>query len=199
MRLLSLPIILWLLAGGAAMAQQPAPSSMEALRGLLFLGPRDSQGWEGKGEGDAYLLSNTDRGGLIRYVYTLGKSSEAAEAQVTVSVDGKAPGAAGLLYGFDPQRRTYCALMLNADGTLGLYQRGSDSFQRLVSAQGAALRPGANILRIRVERNRLDAFVNGQGVATLASTTVCAGKGDTGIGIIAVSPGRFRFSDFQRR
>lgn len=179
-----------LLAAGAAWA-----AGMGPLEPLLPSG-EIGQGWRGAAGGGAYELSNTAAPGAVRYFYVLPDAAETVEITATVSVEGAEPAAAGLLYGFDPDSRAYCALLLKPDRTVMMVRRTTEGLRSLVQAGGSSVRAGANTLKLRLSRHRVDAFVNGVGVATVAGTAACTGRG---VGIMALAPGRFRFSGFQLR
>lgn len=199
-RALLLLVFLLMGAAGTALGQSSpsgpaAPAALGPLRPLLPVGPIDGNGWQGAVEKDVYVLDNARSPGAVRYFYALHRGKGPLTVRVTVSFEpGAGTGAAGLLYGFDPQDRSYCVLLLKPDRQLVLLRREADGFKPMIQAGGSSVREGANTLELRVERNRVDAFVNGAGIATIAGTSVCTGPG---VGIAAISPGRFRFTDFQ--
>lgn len=186
--LVAICLLLAAATGGAA-------SAAEAIR----LGPitieaeRDPAGWESGGERDEVRLANRGDPGAIRYYFAqvpqpVGRRS--LGLTVTVSPDSQAGAGAGLLFGFDPQARTYLAYFVSREGNLVLLRRDAEGFQRILSVSGAAI--GAPVqLALRETESKVEFFANGRRVFTWSGSGAAGPAG----GIIAIGRGGFAFRD----
>lgn len=152
------------------------------------------QGWYGMG--------NTGRQGAVRYYHInaiKGETSQTlANAIVSVRVGGEfgAPvSGAGLIYRYDPNAGTYWALVVNGGGTYAVYKRGATGLGRVMGGSHSAIRKdGPNLLSIVPGLGGEVAFaINGQQMGSVSSGEITG----HGAGVLAISPGRFRFQDFK--
>jgi hypothetical protein len=98
--------------------------------------------------------------------------------------------AAGLLYRHDDATRSYLAFVVGAQRWT-LYQRGPDGMRPRLSAALPPSQESVRRLRIQPEDDKLVLEIDGKPVANVQ----IAGMPGSGVGIVALSTGRFDFDN----
>jgi hypothetical protein len=171
-----------------------------------ILGGIAAQGREGgwvfrQGQG-FFEMANPGEPGKVQFFHVSSVQGEPSRALrdsvVTVQVGGDFPQAlsgAGLIYRYDPAAHTYWAFVVGGRGNYAVYKRGAGGLRRVMGGTHPAIKTGQpNLLFIGPAAGGQVIFaVNGQKVATLSSSDITG----SAVGILAISPGRFRFQRFR--
>lgn len=153
--------------------------------------------WTGTMEGDSYRLINATTDADIVYFVAALPGGQAQELSVDVGVQPRAGAAysgAGIIFNFDPNSRTYLAVVLMATGELAIYQRGDQGVSELarLPLTGIATQPLGLTLRATPEGLTIEANGTHQGSI--------GGVGLQGqAGILAIDGGSYLFSDYSVR
>lgn len=187
-------------AGARVYQEKFDPSHPSVLTQVLSVG-QDGQ-WRGEFGQFAYKMSSQGGGGAVRFFHVNGISGETvkslANAKVSVVVGGRfdAPiSGAGLIYRFDKPSHTYWAFVVHGGGGYAVYKRSADSLHKVMGGTHSAINAsGPNLITAEpADGNQVRFSVNGETVATVGSSAITGHA----LGILAISPGSFRFSDFQ--
>lgn len=186
-----------ILAAPAYIESFEDPNRTGSLARVLPMGSTGS--WTGSIAGGAYVLDNPNDAAAVKYGYVtqlpgLGSAPSSAAVSVDVSAEfGSALSGAGLLYMFDPQRRTYWAFVLQRDGRHALFKRDSKGLQLVLAGRSATTRQdGVNRLTVQPAHGGVQLLVNGEPVGKASSPEISG----SGVGLVAMGTGRFRFDDF---
>lgn len=170
----------------------------QAFWGLLDIGPKQNDPWNGVLAKGAYGLTHSGKAGAVRYYYrsSLDDGTPLSECAVSVEVGGtfdQEISGAGLLYEFDPTNNYYFGFVIGKDSTYAVYQRNQDGMRRVVSGQSPAVRPNQiNRLTLVPQSNIINFYINNKHVAKVGSGTSPKGAA----GILAISSGFFMFDNF---
>ncbi len=175
-------------------AAQKATRTMGALGAILPEATSDGA-WNSRTTPTGFTMTNRSDANAVRYFYVdAGQRPGARTVQVDVSVEprGIGPAMAGLLYGFDPQRKTYIMLVIESGETIGIYRRGPRGLERLIGTRIDGIGGGPFRLTLEEQGEQVAMKVDGKRVALIKSKAL--GSGATGI--IAAGVGTFAFSAF---
>jgi hypothetical protein len=195
MRLATLVVGAALLFGPAAARADTLVETFDggpALDGILT--PGADGAWTVTIDGVAELANDQDANAIKFYkINTLRGGVSPADAAVAVDVSGDFPtknSAAGLLYRHDDATRSYLAFVVGAQRWT-LYQRGPDGMRPRLSAALPPSQESVRRLRIQPEDDKLVLEIDGKPVANVQ----IAGMPGSGVGIVALSTGRFDFDN----
>ena len=146
-------------------------------------------------DGDA-LLRSLSGPGEVRFYFLRPAEGEEGQRRIGVTVDmrGAAEGGqAGLLYGYQENPKRYYLYTVGADGKITLMRRDEGGFRTMISSTKGGLQPEAVRLELVEDGQQVGFVVNGERGASLGNDTMGRGA----VGIVAISPGTFRFEDFE--
>jgi hypothetical protein len=169
----------------------PAKLPEQVLSGTLLLGEEGS--WSGRLADGRYVLTNERKPDAVEYFY-LGTKAGLGQARVQVEVSVDAPGeaaGAGILYRFDPERKTYLGFLVLPGGKYAVIERDEQRAVIRMSGMHDAIEPGANQLTVASDGGAVRFSVNGTEVATINT-----GAAGVGAGILAFGIGQFSFDNF---
>lgn len=173
---------------------QKAAGSMGELTTILPDNGSDGT-WTAQTSPTGFQMTNTSEANAVRYYYVnAGKTAGEREVKVNVSVEprGPRPAMAGLLYGFDPNKKTYFMLVVESGERVSFFHRGSQGLKRIAAADLDALSGGPYRLAIAEADDKITLSINDKTLGSLSSDAL--GSGATGI--IAAGLGTFAFSNF---
>lgn len=173
---------------------QSPPGGLGALSSFIKIGQQGA--WTGSMDGDVYWLENPSEDAAIRYYFTPVDAT--AFGQRTVSVDVTADAGqnsrAGLLYGYNRNPTLYYMATVEPDGTGALYRRDEDGLNVVMSGSTPPGENGFSRLEVRESGSQIEVLVNGKSIGSMGSR----GTGEGAVGIIAVGPGRFGFTNYRQ-
>ena len=177
----------------------PGTAPDQMMEGILGLG--DDGPWSGRVDNARYILENRSDPYAVTYYYFV-PAQTFSRGPVDVSVDiggnfraGEYHSGAGLIYGFDEQRRTYYAFVIMENGQYGFFERDAEGFQERISGtHGAIRREGSNTLSIQSGADGFSLRVNGSKVADYGSS-----QRGRGVGLLALGKGTYEFDNFTMR
>ncbi len=189
-RLLALAAALLLALSGTAQAQGMGKLS-EVLPGSGQEGI-----WSYQNSGDAFAMRNESDPGALQYFYLNpepgSEGSRRVQVDVTLEPGPDRSNLAGLLYGFDPQDRSYFLFVLDPGGLVSLYRRDASGFSLVMQSETDAVRQGANRLAIAETGNQIALSLNDTRVGEIGMP----GTGQGGVGIAAAGMGGASFTGF---
>lgn len=173
---------------------RPAPDPLRL--GALEIEPGASPpGWNASGTNGEVVLRNAEAAGAVRF-YWASRPSNAPNIHLAVTValhaESSPESSAGLIFGYSEEARTYMAYTVEPRGTVALYRRGPNGFDRLVGMNGG--RPDdPSRLEIQQSADGYQFAIGGRQVFSWS------GRGAAGphAGIIAMGIGRFGFRSFE--
>ncbi|GEM_PF-2235395 len=151
--------------------------------------------WEGKMEGENYLLENSEDPQAVHYV-PIPRETIHHSFTITVSGETKSPGlcGAGLLYSFKetPLLSYYALIVDNERGTVSLLRYEEGKFQELFAMGSERFRSGKHCLTIHEEPQEVIFSIDNEEIGRLKNDNLSQGM----VGIIAIGIGAFSFSHF---
>lgn len=174
----------------------PAAADVGVLTPLIEREERNEH-WDVKlaGDGDAVFQSLSGPG-EVRFYFYRPLEGEEGRRRIGVTVDMRGAGEggqAGLLYGYEESPKRYYLYTVGADGKITLMRRDERGFRTMISSSKAGLQREATRLELIEDGRQVGFVVNGERGASLGNDTM--GRGS--VGIVAISPGTFRFEDFE--
>ncbi len=152
--------------------------------------------WSYQNSGDVFAMRNESDPGAIQYFYLNpepgSEGSRRVQVDVTLEPGPDRSNLAGLLYGFDPQDRSYFLFVLDPGGLISLYRRDTQGFSLVIQSETDAVRQGANRLAIAETGNQIALSLNGIQVGEIGMP----GTGQGGVGIAAAGMGGASFTGF---
>ncbi len=209
-RLFALGALMLIVSGGAVLAATEDDNEKPILEWTFDAEPDASQTsalalgddgtWSAKVTEGEYVVENSKDKDAIRYVhFKLTKDDKPinlSDASVDVDVDGsfvEPDSGAGILYGYDPESKTYLGFLLTNDGYL-ILKRGKDGIETV--AQGSHSHKkgeGATLEVNTLDSGELEFRIDDAVVATKEIDGV---KGND-VGMISVGRGESDFDNFQ--
>ena len=175
-------------------AAQKAAGPMGALTTILPEAQTDGP-WTARSTATGFTMTNRTEENAVRYFYVnAGEAKGARTVEVDVSVEprGTGPALAGLLYGFDPETKTYFMLVIESGERIGLYRRSTGGMKRLAQIAASKFGRGPYRLALEEEGATVTMVVNGKRLGTMQADMA----GDGATGIIAAGIGTFAFTGF---
>ena len=176
----------------------PDAHPLYAFGGVISFGPQAGDPWTALLREGQLEIANTTDASVLRYYFldperVPGWEGEGLAARVTVGGSFAELPSAGLLYGIDPTRTAFVALVRTGGDGYGIYVLDEDGYRAIASGTSPALADGAMAeLAIVPEAAGLGFYVAGERVY---EGPPAQGAG-VGIGVVAAGTGRFRYDDF---
>lgn len=152
--------------------------------------------WTGDANSNIYALSNTSNAGNVKYFVAALPDGSAREISVSLGVkplSGAAHTAAGLVFDFDLNSRTYLAVVLTANSQIAIWQRSAQSMSELARLQQTIdTRSGMVQLTLRTTDRGLDIEVDGVHQGSIDGVGL---QGQAGI--IAIDGGSYGFAQYE--
>ena len=181
----------------ASLALLSACDSSEADMGPLTSVIQTSTGdtWSIQNNGGSVFLENQNDGGSIQYFYANLNSGEEGRRRISVDLDfsqSQTDSLAGLLYGFQPNPKSYFLFTAGNDQSVGLYHKDKNGFKEIMKFSVDNFTPEKIRLAIEERGHGIALFVNGREKSTYSNKRT--GRGAAGI--VVAGMGIFQFSDF---
>jgi len=174
---------------------QPLPAAafdMGPLGALITEG--SSPPWTVSDRDGAVVLENTEGEGAIRYYYLTPRPGTEGRRSIEVTVDMAATGengAAGLLYGYQAEPRSYWLFRIDAEGRTSFGRFSEAGYEQRMGTAVEGV-DGPVTLGIEERGDQVTLTVDGQNVGGIGNSEM--GRG--GVGIVATGTGVFTLSDF---
>lgn len=189
-------ILMVLLALVVGVAGAHAQESFGALSEFLPAPGTPDPIWQFHRDPDTFQLVNASDGNAITYFYTDAAagpgSKRRIETEVTLETMPDQHGFAGLIYGFNPEDRSYYLFVLEPGSRATLYRRDTEGFRPVMERTSGSIQAQRNVLAIEESGQTIKLIVNGQEFAEIGNDTV--GRG--GVGIAAGGIVRATFTAF---
>ncbi len=151
--------------------------------------------WSVQNNGDSVLMENQNEDGAIRYYFADLSSDEEGQRTISVELDysqAQTDSLAGLLYGFQPNPKSYFLFTAGNNQNVGLYHKGEQGFREIMKFSVDNFTPEKIRLAIEERGNDIALLVNGIEKSTYSNNRTGSGA----VGIVAAGKGTFQFSGF---
>ncbi len=151
--------------------------------------------WSVQNNGSSVIMENQSDGGSVQYYYANPDSDEEGRREISVELDfsqSQTESLAGLLYGFQPNPKSYFLFTAGNDQHVGLYHKSKNGFKEIMKFSVDNFTSKKIRLAIQERGNSIALLVNGTEKSTYSNKRTGRGA----VGILAVGMGIFQFSDF---
>ncbi|MEM8915217.1 MAG: hypothetical protein AAGC83_05220 [Pseudomonadota bacterium] len=155
-------------------------------------GSQQDPPWVFVNEASGFTMTNQDDPNAVKYFYILpqGGTEGARTIETSVTLSPGSAGAGGLIFGFNPDARTYFAFAVAADRSLTLYRRDQNGFGSIADFGQVAQSSAPNVLTIVERPDKSELSINGEYLGAVE------GISGGGTGILALGIVEAQFAGF---